>query len=141
MVLIESDGLFFDKLKSLYDANKEKGSVWVTLKRVEAKPKEGQAAPAAADKAACLVRVESNLNKKKGGKKFSASIRTSKVKMYQQNLSKVVKSSVDGLTKPPKTAAELKAIAEKKKAEKARKKKAKEAEKKAKDEFKPPARA
>ena len=37
MVLIESDGLFFDKLKNLFDLNKEKGSVWVTLKRVEAK--------------------------------------------------------------------------------------------------------
>ena len=35
MVLMTNDGLFLDKLKDLYDKNRESGTVWVTFKRYD----------------------------------------------------------------------------------------------------------
>lgn len=105
MVLLTNQH-FMDELTKLFQANKTKGSVWITMKRHEEKPpKEKTAAKGAAkpkpstEHAAdpepkCLVRATNGKDVK-----ISTVIRSKDVVRFQLAFATLTKTNMDGLKK------------------------------------------
>ena len=125
--MVEDDGKFLEQLGTMFEDNKETGTVYLTLKRTTRDQKTGKRTTTTAGggatsasssssgagsteeeekekdnkssmNARCLIRVDSN--KKKG--KFSTHVPLNKIKMYQGLLSSTLRSKIS-LRRPIKT--------------------------------------
>lgn len=94
MVLLEPDP-FLNELNKLFERNKGKGTVFVTMKRSSLKPRKGQAKVAEADHR-CLIRATD------GKRKISTTLSPEQHVKFQASYALILRAHMDSLKKREK---------------------------------------
>jgi|Transcript_7557 signal recognition particle subunit SRP14 len=95
MVLLSNDE-FLNELHKLYTQNKEKGSVYVTMKRSAMKPKTKRFANMPEEDHVCLIRATD------GKRKFSTTLGDGDNAKFQASYHTILKAHMDALKKKDK---------------------------------------
>ena len=94
MVLLEPDP-FLNELNKLFERNKAKGSVFVTMKRSSLKPRKGKAQVSEADHR-CLIRATD------GKRKISTHLSAVQHVKFQASYALILRAHMDSLKKKEK---------------------------------------
>ncbi|GBF94156.1 signal recognition particle 14 kDa [Raphidocelis subcapitata] len=94
MVLLEPDP-FLNELNKLFERNKGKGTVFITMKRSSLKPRNGKAKVAPADHR-CLIRATD------GDRKISTTLSPAQHAKFQASYALILRAHMDSLKKREK---------------------------------------
>mmetsp|Transcript_11071 Transcript_11071/g.26248 ORF Transcript_11071/g.26248 Transcript_11071/m.26248 type:complete len:107 (-) Transcript_11071:2853-3173(-) len=97
MVLLSNDG-FLNELHKLFERTKDKGSIFVTMKRSALKPKTKRYANPPEEAYCCLIRVSDGKKRK-----FSTTLREGDAPKFLPSLHTILRAHMDSLKKREKT--------------------------------------
>jgi signal recognition particle subunit SRP14 len=95
MVLLEPDP-FLNELNKLYERNQKSGTVWVTMKRTNLKPRNTRKEESKKAEYKCLIRAND------GKKHISTTVGASQYAKFSQSVIVIMKAHMDGLKKKEK---------------------------------------
>lgn len=93
MVLLDPDP-FLNELHKMYDRNKKSGTVWITMKRTNMKPRKSKKTSSAEH--VCLVRAND------GKRHVSTTLTAAQYPKFSQSMVVIMKAHMDSLKKKEK---------------------------------------
>lgn len=99
MVQLEGDG-FLNELIKMYERNQQSGTVWVTMKRTNMKPRKSTKPETKQLEYKCLIRASD------GKRRISTAVGQGQYAKFSQSVVVIMKAHMDSLKKKEKTKAD-----------------------------------
>ncbi len=95
MVLLEPDP-FLNELHKMFERSKQKGSIFITLKRSSMKPRRSKRGPPAPESLKCLIRAND------GKRHVSTTLGGAQHAKFASSINVIMKAHMDALKEPAK---------------------------------------